>query len=105
MKTAAGEVQLSEAERAEVCRVLRRYVPEAKVWAFGSRVRGGSRPYSDLDLAIEGRQPLSLEKMADLMAAFDEADLVFKVDLVDWATVTPSFRSIIEEQRVLLQGE
>ena len=104
MKVAAGEVQLSEAELAEVCRVLRRFVPDAKVWAFGSRVRGGSRPYSDLDLAIEGGQPLSLETMADLTAAFDEADLPFKVDLVDWATVAPSFRRIIEEQRVLLQG-
>ncbi len=105
MKTAPGEVQLSEDELAEVYRVLRRYAPEAKVWAFGSRVRGGSRLYSDLDLAIEGRQPLSLEKMADLTAAFDEADLAFKVDLVDWATVGPSFRRIIEEQRVLLLGE
>lgn len=105
MKTVAGEVCLSEAELAEVCRVLRQNVPYAKVWAFGSRVRGGSRPYSDLDLAIEGRQPLSLEKMADLTAAFDEADLAFKVDLVDWAAVAPSFRRIIEEQRVLLQGE
>lgn len=105
MKTAAGEVHLSEAELAEVCRVLRRFVPDAKVWAFGSRVRGESRPYSDLDLAIEGNQPLSLEKMADLTAAFDEADLAFKVDLVDWMTVAPSFRRIIEEQRVLLQGE
>ncbi|MDY0269716.1 nucleotidyltransferase family protein [Trichloromonas sp.] len=105
MKTAAGEVQLSEAELVEVYRVLRRYAPKAKVWAFGSRVRGGSRPYSDLDLAIEGRQPLSFEEMADLTAAFDEADLAFKVDLVDWATVGPSFRRIIEEQRVLLLGE
>lgn len=104
MKTLAGQVHLSQAERDEVCRVLRRHVPDAKVWVFGSRVRGGHRPYSDLDLAIEAKQPLSLEMMADLTAAFDEADLPFKVDLVDWATVGPSFKRIIEEQRVLLQA-
>jgi type I restriction enzyme S subunit len=35
--------------------------------------------------------------------AFDESDLPYKVDLVDWATTSESFRKIIERDRVVVK--
>ena len=35
-------------------------MPNRKVWAFGSRATGTTKPFSDLDLAILGDQPLCL---------------------------------------------
>jgi predicted nucleotidyltransferase len=32
--------------------ILQRRVPTFDVWAFGSRVKGTAKPYSDLDLAV-----------------------------------------------------
>ena len=32
--------------------ILRRYLPECEVRAFGSRVTGPAKSYSDLDLAV-----------------------------------------------------
>jgi type I restriction enzyme S subunit len=34
---------------------------------------------------------------------FDESDLPFKVDMVDWTTTNPGFRKIIERDGVLVQ--
>lgn len=83
--------------------ILRRHVPNREVWAFGSRARLTAKPYSDLDLAIIGDEPLGLAVSAALSDDFSESDLPWKVDVVDWATTSESFRRIIEKDRVLLQ--
>jgi predicted nucleotidyltransferase len=83
--------------------LLERHVPGRELWAFGSRVNGTAKPYSDLDLVILGSEPLSLSTLADLADGFSESDLPFKVDLVDWATTGERFRKMIEGGRVVLQ--
>lgn len=83
--------------------ILRRHVPYREVWAFGSRARWTAKPYSDLDLAILGDEPLDVGTRADLQEAFSESDLPWKVDVVDWATTSTSFRKIIEEDKVVVQ--
>jgi predicted nucleotidyltransferase len=87
----------------EVCHILRAHVPEYPVWAFGSRVQGTAKAYSDLDLAIITQQPLSLTKTAALKEAFDESNLSIRVDIVDWATTSETFRQIIAQHKVVVQ--
>jgi predicted nucleotidyltransferase len=84
--------------------ILRRYIPNREVWAFGSRVTGSVKPFSDLDLAIIGSTPLPAPILADLKDAFSESDLPFKVDLVDWAETQKNFRKIIEAAHVVVQN-
>lgn len=83
--------------------ILQRYLSAREVWAFGSRVGGTVKPFSDLDLAIIGNEPVSSATMADLREAFSESALPFKVDLVDWAETSEGFRKIIEARYVVLQ--
>lgn len=82
--------------------ILRRHVPHCAVWAFGSRVKGTARPYSDLDLAVITERPLGLAISGALAEDFSASDLPFRVDLVDWANTTESFRRIIERERIAL---
>ena len=83
--------------------ILEKQVPEREVWAFGSRAKGGAKPYSDLDLAVIGEQPLSLALLAALTDDFAESDLPFRVDVVDWATTRDNFRRIMERDKVVLK--
>src|SRR5690349_13094059 len=78
-----------------VRRILEKHVPQYEVWAFGSRVGSGAKPYSDLDLAIVSDSPLSLKVSAGLIDDFSESDLPWKVDVVDWARAGESFRRVI----------
>ena len=98
-------IELDSHELAEVQQILKEHMPEYTVWAFGSRVRGDAKKYSDLDLAIITDAPISLSKMADLKEAFNDSSLIFKVDIVDWAITSESFRRIIEVENVVLQPE
>ena len=45
--------------------ILGNIVPQCEVWAFGSRVGGPCKPYSDLDIAIVSAQPLPLQLLAE----------------------------------------
>jgi type I restriction enzyme S subunit len=87
-----------------VRRILRQYAPGYEVWAFGSRARRTAKAYSDLDIAVISDQPLSLALSAQLSDAFSESDLPFKVDVVDWASTGESFRTVIEQNKVVLQA-
>lgn len=94
---------ITNEELAIVKRILQTHIPNLEVWAFGSRVKGNAKPYSDLDLAVITREPLSLQTHADLVDAFSESDLPWKVDIVDWALVAEPFKQVIMYQYVVLQ--
>lgn len=87
----------------DVLRILREHAPGMEVWAFGSRARRTAKPYSDLDLAVITRQPLSLEQLASITDAFATSDLPIRVDVVDWAATSEAFRKIIERDKVVVQ--
>lgn len=96
-------VDLTSEELALVRGLLDAHVPGIEVRAFGSRVLGGAGPHSDLDLAILADGPLPLDVLGRLREAFAESDLTFRTDLVDWHTLAPSFRELIEEQFVVIR--
>src|SRR6218665_2275676 len=83
-------------------RILQQHVPDAEVWAFGSRAKWLARDSSDLDLGISAAAALSFEQMGLLREAFEESNLPYKVDVVDWATTSAAFREIIERDRVVV---
>ena len=83
--------------------ILQKHVPDQAAWAFGSRAKRSARKYSDLDLAVITQEPMGLAVSAALADDFSESDLPFKVDVVDWATTSESFRAIIERDRVVVR--
>lgn len=84
--------------------ILRRLVPEATVWAFGSRATGTAKPHSDLDLAIVAPRPLGLAREAALREAFEESDLPFRVDVVDWCGLPSGLQERILRQHIPVHG-
>jgi len=96
-------IDISPEDLKTVRAILRRYLPEIEVRAFGSRVRWTARGSSDLDLVLMTKDAIDAGSMADLREAFVESDLPFKVDLVDWATASDEFRRRIEEECEVVQ--
>ncbi len=83
--------------------ILRRYLPGAEVRAFGSRVKKTGRKNSDLDLAVTAKEAMPLSLRTQLHEAFEESELPFRVDVVDWNSISPEFRRIIETQYEVIQ--
>ena len=86
-----------------VTRILAGHVPDCEVRAFGSRVTWTAKDYSDLDLAVVGERALDLDVLRLLREAFEESDLPFRVDVLDWHAISSSFRKVIEKKYEVVQ--
>ena len=84
----------------EVRSILRSHLPNAHAWAYGSRVQGRAKRFSDLDLAVKAEKELGLSEMFAIKDAFSESDLPIRVDVLDLHCVSPEFLAEIEDQLV-----
>jgi len=83
--------------------ILRQHLPGFPVWAFGSRVTGTAKAHSDLDLAVITEKPLDDRTMSAMKEAFSESNLPMRVDVVDWAEISETFRKVIRKKYEVLQ--
>ena len=95
-----NSIAIENSELDVITHILNQHVPDKRVYAFGSRVTGKAKPFSDLDLVIVTDEPLPALSMYSLATAFEESNLKFKVDIVDWASTSPQFKKIIQAQWV-----
>jgi len=65
-----------------------------KAFIFGSRATGTNRKYSDIDLGIVARTKVPTTTMFDLEDEFDQSNLPFKVDVVDFNNVSENFKKV-----------
>jgi predicted nucleotidyltransferase len=86
-----------------VRRILVEHVPQCEVRAFGSRVNSTAKDYSDLDLAVVTSGKLSDDTLRLLKEAFEESDLPFRVDVLDWRATSPQFQKVVEKQYEVIQ--
>lgn len=97
------EIILTHNQLKIVKDILQLHLPaKANVWVFGSRATGKVKPYSDLDLAVDIGVTIPIVLSAKLNDAFDESPLPFKVDIVDWQSISESFRKKINDDRIPL---
>jgi predicted nucleotidyltransferase len=95
-------IDIEEKQLSEIRRILRDHVPECEVRLFGSRVSGTARKYSDIDLLLVSPEKIDPQRIALLKDAFSESDLPIIVDVIDWHTVTESFKNVIQDKTELL---
>lgn len=98
-------LDLPDRYRHQIEALLAEHVPEAHVWAYGSRVKGRSHPASDLDLVLRGPnlEQIPIGPLADLEEAFEESSIPILIQTHDWARLPASFHEEIENQYFVLQ--
>ena len=70
-------------------------------YAFGSRVKGTSKKFSDLDVCFI--EKISAIEKNNLEEDFEESDLPYRVDLLDWYQCDDAFQQLIYPDLRLLQ--
>lgn len=69
-------------------------------YAFGSRVKGNPKPFSDLDLCFFDSIPWNIRSHID--EDFEESDLPFTVDVIDWNSCDAEFQNKIRSDLLLI---
>lgn len=90
-------IKLCKQELQTVKNILSDHAPELDVLIFGSRANGNSHEHSDLDIALRGAHKLDILFLATLKDEFQESDLPFRVDIIDFHRVSPAFQKVILE--------
>lgn len=67
-------------------------------YAFGSRVKGTAKKYSDLDLCYKEKIPAYT--IVEIEEKFIESDLPFRVELIDWNLCDKDFQNLIAKDLV-----
>jgi predicted nucleotidyltransferase len=88
-------IDIAPAHLQTVKAILRQHAPGCEARVFGSRFKGAAKPHSDLDLAIVGAEKLPFRQLAALRIAFEESDLPYRVDVLDWHSLSPEFQAVI----------
>lgn len=90
-------LSIDPAHRLIIETLLTTYLPlNTQVWVFGSRATGTARQFSDLDLLLDwNSKPFPYQIKLQMMEAFDESELPYKVDLVDFNDISESFKQHI----------
>ena len=97
------ELHLEPRHLVMIEQMLQDFIPEARVWCFGSRVHGsGLKRFSDLDLVVRNEEDLHAQ-LGKLRDAFEASDLPIKVDLSEWNQVPGWLKQEIVEKYVVLQ--
>ena len=68
-----------------------------EIYIFGSRTQGKSLEYSDVDIALKGKNQIELDKILNLRAAFSNSTFPYKVDIIDLNNIDEKFYNIIKE--------
>ena len=94
-------IDLRSDYREMVLHILKKHIPDEKVWVFGSRAKRTANNSSDLDLVIVSKDKISPRVMAALNFDFEESDLPFKVDILDWQNISDEFKQVIKENYIV----
>lgn len=70
---------------------LSRFLPNVRVYLFGSRLNGSPRSDSDCDIALDAGRPLSLNEINEIRDALERSNLPYLFDLTDVQKAAPEF--------------
>ncbi len=94
----AEELKISAEFFEEIREVFERYLKGtgSVVYAFGSRVAGTTKQYADLDTAIDfNGEKLPEMKEIRIKNGLDDTYVPFRVDVVDYNTISDDFKESI----------
>ena len=63
---------------------------------------GNSKKFSDIDIGVKSSRELPLSVLGDLKEAFEESNIPYSVDIVDFSTTTNSFKSVALQKTIAL---
>ena len=81
-------IDLTQEQISLVTSIIHRYLPDCHISVFGTRATGKSKPVSDLDIVLQTNETINPLNMFNIKEDLSESDLPFRVDVLDWQTIS-----------------
>lgn len=96
--------ELDEKTKNKIIALINALFPDAKIYLFGSRARGTNAPCADIDIALDAGHPISLVDIDEIKNILRESNIMYMVDVVDFAQADERFKQeIIRDRKIWKQ--
>lgn len=79
----------------ELATIIKRHLPHARIYLFGSRAKGSSNPGSDIDIALDDNAPIAWATLGAIKEDIENSNIILFVDLVDMHDVSDEMKKQI----------
>ena len=76
-------------------KIIKKYLPNTKIYLFGSRARKTNTPGSDIDLAIDSETKIDFKIISKIKNDIEESKIPFFVDVLDIQSVSEEMKKEI----------
>lgn len=91
---------VNEKEELIIQNILSPYKKDYDFFYYGSRVKGNYEKTSDLDILIKGKELFPLNQLEIIKVIFDNSDLSYIVNFVDYYNIDKNFYDLIKKDLV-----
>ena len=90
---------LNQATLTTIKKILWQHLDKSrdKAFIFGSWAIGDNRKFSDIDIGIKSKRKISNLTIFELKDAFEESNLPYAVDVVDFSGTTEQFKTVAKQ--------
>lgn len=81
--------------------IIHKYVPNCKIYLFGSRARGTHKEGADIDLALEAQEKISFMTILKIQRDIEETTIPVFVDVVDLDGTSDDFKNEVKRDGIL----
>lgn len=84
----------------QVLLILQNYLPDFTYYIFGSRAKGTNSKYSDIDIAVSGKNKVSFDTLAAINSEFEKSLIPYEIDIIDLNSISESFKASIQNSLI-----
>jgi predicted nucleotidyltransferase len=95
---------IKDIDKQRIITIISMFMPNAKIYLFGSHARGDARPTSDIDIAIDNKEQIPLALRGQIMNMIDALNLLVPVEIVDFQSIPVFMQDKIRQQGIVWKG-
>jgi len=91
-----------EKYKKEIIEIIKKYIPNVKIYIFGSRARKTQKEGSDLDIALETQEKIDLNTLLTIKdEILEKTTFPLFIDIVDMHSIPDDLKEEIIREGVL----
>lgn len=94
---------VNERYKKKLIEIIKKYLPDCKIYLYGSRARGDFSQGSDIDLCIDAGKKIDFRILGDMKEEIEESTIPLFVDVVDYHEISEEFKNNIMKDAILWQ--
>lgn len=88
---------IKKEHKKTIISIIKKYIPDGKIYLFGSRAKSRHHPGSDIDLAVDTPQKIDRHVICSIKEEIEKANIPFFVDIVDLQRADSALKSQIKK--------